>query len=189
MNRDAGEGTGGGLARSSYDELPAAVREGRAGTRRPASTYRLQITGEFGFDKAASLVPYLHQFGVTDLYLSPILAAAPGSPHGYDVVDHGRINTELGGETGFGKLCEALSRHGMSQVLDFVPNHMGVGPQNAWWMEVLENGPSSRYAYYFDVDWQPVKSELANKVLIPVLGDYLPTGTHTTKAAFESRGC
>ena len=170
MNRGTGE-TGGELARSSYDELRAAVREGRAGTRRPASTYRLQITRDFGFERAAALVPYLHQLGVTDVYLSPILAAAPGSTHGYDVVDHGRINAELGGETGYSKLCEALARHGMSQVLDFVPNHMGVGPQNAWWMEVLENGPSSRYAYYFDVDWQPVKSELANKVLIPVLGD------------------
>ncbi len=129
------------------------------------------MTKDFGFEQAAAIVPYLHQLGVTDVYLSPILAAAAGSTHGYDVVDHGRINAELGGETGYGKLCEALARRGMSQVLDFVPNHMGVGTQNAWWMEVLENGPSSRYAYYFDVDWQPVKSELANKVLIPVLGD------------------
>ncbi len=171
MNQDAGDGSGGGLARSSYDELCAAVREGRAGTRRPASTYRLQITGDFTFERAAAVVPYLHELGVTDVYLSPILAAASGSAHGYDVVDHGRINADLGGESGFGKLCEALSRRGMSLVLDFVPNHMGVGPQNAWWMEVLENGPSSRYAYYFDVDWRPVKSELENKVLIPVLGD------------------
>ena len=178
MSQDAGEGTGEKLARSpeelarsSYEELRAAVREGRVCTRRPASTYRLQINKDFPFEAAAALVPYLREMGVTDLYLSPILSAAPGSSHGYDVVDHGRISADLGGETGYMKLCEALARHGMSQVLDFVPNHMGVGPQNAWWMEVLENGPSSRYAYYFDVDWQPVKSELANKVLIPVLGD------------------
>ncbi len=173
MNREAGESV---LGLALYDDLCAAVREGRAATRRPASTYRLQVTEDFGFEPAASIVPYLHQLGVTDVYLSPILAAAPGSTHGYDVVDHGHINPELGGEAGYGKLCEALARHGMGQVLDFVPNHMSVGPQNAWWMEVLENGPSSRYAYFFDVDWRPVKSELENKVLLPVLGDQYGVG-------------
>jgi (1->4)-alpha-D-glucan 1-alpha-D-glucosylmutase len=159
------------LAEMAYGELRAAVRQGRAVTRRPASTYRIQLTRDFGFEQAASIVAYLHELGVTDVYLSPILAAAPGSTHGYDVVDHGHINPELGGEAGYVKLCETLARHGMGQVLDFVPNHMGIGPQNAWWLEVLENGPSSRYAYYFDIDWRPVKSELENKVLLPVLGD------------------
>jgi len=167
----AGASTGGGLADALYEDLRAAVHEGRAATRRPASTYRLQLTKSFGFDDAAAVVPYLHQLGITDLYLSPILVAAPGSSHGYDVVDHGRINPELGGDAGYARLCEVLAKHGMGQLVDFVPNHMGVFPQNAWWMEVLENGPSSRYAYFFDVDWRPIKAELENKVLVPILGD------------------
>jgi (1->4)-alpha-D-glucan 1-alpha-D-glucosylmutase len=152
-------------------ELRDALREGRLRSRRPASTYRIQLTRTFGFDHVAAIVPYLHQLGVTDVYLSPILEAAPGSTHGYDVVDHGRLSPELGGEEAYARLCDALARHGMGQLVDFVPNHMGVGPRNAWWMEVLENGPSSRYAYFFDVDWRPVKTELENKVLVPVLGD------------------
>ncbi|HEX8909721.1 MAG TPA: malto-oligosyltrehalose synthase [Anaeromyxobacteraceae bacterium] len=154
-----------------YDELRAAAREGRGASRRPASTYRLQLTRDFGFDRAAEVVPYLQALGVTDLYLSPILEAAPGSTHGYDVVDHGRVSSELGGDEAYARLCQALAGHGLGQLVDFVPNHMGVGPQNAWWMEVLENGPSSRYAYFFDVDWRPVKVELENKVLVPILGD------------------
>jgi len=154
-----------------YAELRAAAQSGRCATRRPASTYRVQLTKDFGFERAAAIVPYLHALGVTDLYLSPILEAVPGSTHGYDTVDHGQISLELGGEAGYAMLCEALARHGLGQIVDFVPNHMGVGPLNAWWMEVLENGPSSRYAYFFDVDWRPVKAELENKVLIPVLGD------------------
>ena len=154
-----------------YDELRAAARHPPCTSRRPASTYRLQLTKEFTFDRAAEVVPYLHALGVTDLYLSPILDAAPGSTHGYDVVDHGRVSRELGGDEGYARLCDAAARHGLGQLVDFVPNHMGVGPQNTWWMEVLENGPSSRYAYFFDVDWRPVKTELENKVLVPILGD------------------
>jgi (1->4)-alpha-D-glucan 1-alpha-D-glucosylmutase len=154
-----------------YGELRALARDGRANTRRPASTYRLQLTPSFGFDQAAAVVPYLNQLGVTDVYLSPILEAAPGSMHGYDVMAHDRLSDDLGGEAGYARLSQVLAEHGMGQLLDFVPNHMGVGPQNAWWMEILENGPSSRYAHCFDVDWRPVKSELENKVLVPVLGD------------------
>ncbi|BDG09438.1 malto-oligosyltrehalose synthase [Anaeromyxobacter paludicola] len=138
---------------------------------RPASTYRLQLHAGFGFDAAAAQVPYLHALGVTHLYLSPILAAAPGSKHGYDVVDHGRLNPELGGEAAYERLCAALAERGMGQLVDFVPNHMGVGPENRFWMEVLENGPSSEHARLFDVDWRPVKGELENKVLVPILGD------------------
>ncbi len=151
-------------------ELQAALaREG--GARRPACTYRLQLHPGFGFDDAASLVPYLEALGVSDLYLSPPLAAAPGSTHGYDIVDHGRLNPELGGEEAFDRLAEACRRRGMGILLDFVPNHMGIGPHNAWWMDVLENGPSSVWAPAFDVDWTPLKTELVQKVLVPVLGD------------------
>ncbi|HZZ85599.1 MAG TPA: malto-oligosyltrehalose synthase [Anaeromyxobacteraceae bacterium] len=153
------------------DEVRAHLARSPELFPRPASTYRLQLHAGFGFEAAAAQVPYLHALGVTHLYLSPILAAAPGSKHGYDVVDHGRLNPELGGEEGYARLCAALAGRGMAQLVDFVPNHMGVGPENRFWMEVLENGPSSEHARFFDVDWRPVKGELENKVLVPVLGD------------------
>lgn len=139
--------------------------------RRPRSTYRLQLSSSFGFTDAAALVPYLAELGVTDVYLSPLFTAARGSTHGYDVVDHNSLSPALGGEEGYLELCRAVSEHGMGQLVDFVPNHMGIGPDNPWWLEVLENGPSSVYAPYFDIDWAPVKRELANQVLVPVLGD------------------
>ncbi len=139
--------------------------------RRPISTYRLQLTPAFRFEDAAGLVPYLAELGVTDVYVSPPFEAAPGSMHGYDVVDHNRLRDELGGEAGYEKLCAAIGAAGMGQLVDFVPNHMGIGPHNPWWLDVLENGPSSQYAPYFDVDWKPVKDELEHKVLVPVLGD------------------
>ncbi len=159
------------LLEGLLEEVRAELRAGRVASRRPASAYRLQLTGSFGFEQAAAIVPYLAQLGVTDVYLSPILAALPGSTHGYDVVDHGRLSPELGGEAGYAKLCQALAEHAMGQILDFVPNHMAIGPLNPWWMEVLENGPSARLAYYFDVDWHPVKAELENKILLPILGE------------------
>jgi (1->4)-alpha-D-glucan 1-alpha-D-glucosylmutase len=139
--------------------------------RIPASTYRLQLTPRFDFRQAAQLVPYLAELGITDLYLSPIFAATAGSEHGYDTVDHNRLRDELGGDEGFAELCRAMQAEGLGLLLDFVPNHMGIGPTNAWWMDVLENGPSSLYAGYFDVDWKPAKLALENKVLVPVLGD------------------
>jgi (1->4)-alpha-D-glucan 1-alpha-D-glucosylmutase len=139
--------------------------------RRPISTYRLQLTPSFRFADAAALVPYLAELGVTDVYLSPPFAAAPGSTHGYDVVDHNVLRDELGGEAGYDALCAAIAQAGMGQLVDFVPNHMGIGPQNPWWLDVLENGPASTYAPYFDVDWRPLKHELQHKVLVPVLGD------------------
>ncbi len=139
--------------------------------RLPAATYRLQLNAEFPFEEAAKVVPYLHDLGISDLYASPWLRASPGSPHGYDVVAHDEINPELGGQEGLDRLVTALSEHGMGHLLDFVPNHMGIGPTNAMWQDVLENGPSSHYARFFDIDWRPAKDELENKVLLPVLGD------------------
>ncbi len=153
------------------DELRVEFSRGEGMTRRPASTYRLQLHPRFGLDEAAAVVPYLDALGVTHLYLSPILCSAPGSTHGYDVVDHARIDPELGGDEAFERLAQACASHGMGILLDFVPNHMGIGDRNAWWMDLLENGPSSLYAPHFDVDWEPVKSELRAKVLVPVLGD------------------
>jgi (1->4)-alpha-D-glucan 1-alpha-D-glucosylmutase len=157
-------------AEALLDELARELGAER-GARRPASTYRLQLHAGFGFDDAARLVPYLHALGVSDLYLSPVLMSAPGSTHGYDVVDHGRIDPELGGEEAFARLSETCARRGMGILLDFVPNHMGIGPLNAWWMDVLENGPSAVWAPAFDVDWTPIKVELGHKLLVPVLGD------------------
>jgi (1->4)-alpha-D-glucan 1-alpha-D-glucosylmutase len=165
-----GEAHDPGAVERGLEIVRAALERGELTSRRPTSTYRLQLTAAFGFDEAAAVVPYLHELGVSDVYLSPILAAAAGSTHGYDVVDHARLAPGLGGEEAYARLCDALAARGMGQLVDFVPNHMGVGRENAWWMEVLENGPSSRHAPFFDVDWRPVKSELANKVLVPVLG-------------------
>lgn len=139
----------------------------------PGSTYRVQLTPAFGFDDLAAVAGYLADLGVTHVYLSPILQATPGSTHGYDVVDHHRVNAELGGEAGHARLCEALGAAGLGQVLDVVPNHMAItGPENTWWWDVLENGPASVYAGYFDVDWDPPESKLRHTVLLPVLGDH-----------------
>jgi (1->4)-alpha-D-glucan 1-alpha-D-glucosylmutase len=139
--------------------------------RIPVSTYRLQLHRGFTFRDAAALVPYLAQLGVTDCYCSPYLQARPGSLHGYDITDHTRLNPELGSEADYQALVDGLARHHMGQVLDFVPNHMGVHPvHNHWWRDVLENGHASPYARFFDIDWDPVKPELKNKVLLPVLG-------------------
>ncbi len=158
-------------AAALLEELRAELARGEGVTRRPASTYRLQLHARFRFDDAVAVVPYLDALGITDLYLSPILASAPGSTHGYDVVDHGRVDPELGGEEGFERLAAACRARGMGILLDFVPNHMGIGAENAWWMDLLENGPSSVYAPHFDVDWEPAKTELRAKVLVPILGD------------------
>ena len=110
-------------------------------------------------------------FGISHLYLSSILEARPGSLHGYDIINHGRLNPELGSQLDFDRLSEDLKRKGMGMVLDLVPNHMGIGRHNPWWMDVLEHGAASEYAEYFDIDWSPVKAELCGKVLLPILGD------------------
>jgi (1->4)-alpha-D-glucan 1-alpha-D-glucosylmutase len=154
-------------ARALFEE----VREELLGAPpAPLSTYRLQLNRDLPFRQAARVVAYLSRLGATHLYASPYLAAAPGSLHGYDVVDHQSFNPEIGGEADHAHLCAALERAGMGQVLDVVPNHMGIERGNALWMDVLENGPSSFYARTFDIDWDPPKAELKDKVLLPVLG-------------------
>ncbi|GLI36507.1 malto-oligosyltrehalose synthase [Geobacter hydrogenophilus] len=142
------------------------------GARIPTATYRLQFNSSFGFQDAARIIPYLHALGISDVYASPCLKARSGSMHGYDIVDHNRLNPELGSRDDFDAYSKELQRHGMGQILDFVPNHMCVeGGENGRWLDLLENGPSSIHGDFFDVDWSPVKKELADKVLIPVLGD------------------
>jgi (1->4)-alpha-D-glucan 1-alpha-D-glucosylmutase len=140
--------------------------------RMPIATYRLQLTPNFGFADAQALVPYLHLLGITDLYTSPFCRARCGSSHGYDVTDHSTINPELGTEADLEALARTLQQHGMGLIMDIVPNHMGISDEsNRWWQNVLENGPASPYAGFFDIDWAPPKQVLQNKVLLPVLGD------------------
>ncbi|MBE0579693.1 malto-oligosyltrehalose synthase [Devosia sp.] len=136
----------------------------------PRATYRLQLNKDFTFADAMARVPYLDSLGVSHVYLSPILKARPGSTHGYDTVDHTRINPELGTEADFRALAGALRQREMGIILDFVPNHMGVGgADNALWLDVLKHGAASRYAGWFDIDWHPPRSDMDGKLLVPFL--------------------
>jgi (1->4)-alpha-D-glucan 1-alpha-D-glucosylmutase len=140
--------------------------------RVPRATYRLQFHAGFTFADAEKILDYLNALGVSDVYASPLLMARQGSPHGYDITDHNHFNPDLGGDEGFDRFSQQLHHHDLGLLLDVVPNHMGIGDvRNLWWMDVLENGPSSIYAGYFDIDWDPVPDQLHNKVLLPILGD------------------
>jgi (1->4)-alpha-D-glucan 1-alpha-D-glucosylmutase len=140
--------------------------------RIPLSTYRLQLNSDLRFADVQALVPYFHRLGITDLYASPFLKARRGSLHGYDVTDHTSINPEIGSDEDLAALAAELARYGMGVIIDVVPNHMAIDDEaNRWWWDVLENGPSSPYAKFFDIDWAPPKEDLANKVLLPILGD------------------
>lgn len=144
--------------------------------RIPIATYRLQLNHTFTFRDATRIIPYLHALGITDCYTSSLLKAVPGSMHGYDLVDPGLLNPELGTEQDFRDFTAALRQHDMGLLLDVVPNHMGISTtENRWWWDVLEQGPSSRYATAFDIDWSPLKRELADKVLLPILGEQYGT--------------
>jgi (1->4)-alpha-D-glucan 1-alpha-D-glucosylmutase len=138
----------------------------------PSSTYRVQLNAGFTFADARAVVPYLAALGIGALYTSPILRATPGSTHGYDVTDYASINPELGSDDDLRALTDALRQRGMGLLVDVVPNHMGIAQgANAWWQDVLENGRTSPYADFFDIDWRPLKEELRGKILLPVLGD------------------
>jgi len=140
--------------------------------RVPRATYRLQLGPGLTFDDAAALVEYLDALGISDAYTSPFLETATKGSHGYDVADHDRLRDELGGEPAFQRFAAALRARDMGLLVDVVPNHMGIAQnRNAWWLDVLENGPASPHASTFDIDWRPVKTELTDKVLLPVLGD------------------
>jgi (1->4)-alpha-D-glucan 1-alpha-D-glucosylmutase len=154
----------------------------------PRATYRLQLGPDLHFDQAAALAGYLASLGISHVYASPALQAEPGSSHGYDVVDPGTVSEDLGGEPGWRRLHAALQSHHLGLVLDIVPNHMSIaGTTNLWWWDVLENGPSSHYAAYFDVDWAPVASIEENRILLPVLGDRYGTALLGGKLAVERR--
>jgi (1->4)-alpha-D-glucan 1-alpha-D-glucosylmutase len=138
----------------------------------PTATYRLQLNRTFTFRDAANILPYLSALGISHCYVSPYLRARSGSMHGYDIIDHNTLNPEIGTAEDYELFVSALHAHGMGQIVDIVPNHMGVmGSDNAWWLDVLENGEASDYAEFFDIDWEPIKEELRGKVLVPILAD------------------
>jgi (1->4)-alpha-D-glucan 1-alpha-D-glucosylmutase len=140
--------------------------------RIPTSTYRLQFNRQFTFTQAREIVPYLDALGISDCYASPYFQARAESLHGYDITDHNKLNAAIGSRAEYDAWIADLHVHGMGQIVDFVPNHMGIGePLNLWWMDVLENGPSSIHAPWFDIQWKPLKSDLEDKVLLPILGD------------------
>ena len=137
----------------------------------PVATYRVQLTANFDFDAAAAIIPYLKALGITHLYASPFMKARHGSTHGYDIIDHARINPELGGDAGFERLTRTLQQHDLGLVLDFVPNHVGVHfADNPWWLDVLEWGPASPHAVSFDIDWDILPFRARGGVLLPIIG-------------------
>src|SRR5436305_1883802 len=144
--------------------------EGSTEPAAPSSTYRLQLRAGFDFDAAADLAPYLAALGVSHAYSSPYLQAAPGSTHGYDVVDHSSVARELGGAEAHARYCRALRENGLGQVLDVVPNHMAItSRENRWWWDMLRHGRRSRFSRFFDVDWNSPEPKLRGKVLMPIL--------------------
>lgn len=154
-------------------ELPARAPEGASDLAIPTATYRVQLHRDFTFRQVTEIVPYLARLGISHLYCSPFLKARPGSPHGYDIVDHGTLNPEIGDLDAYRDLVETLKKHDMGIIADIVPNHMGVGGNdNTWWLDVLENGQASVYGDYFDIDWEPANDALHGKVLLPVLGNH-----------------
>lgn len=146
------------------------AEETRIKTMIPSASYRMQLGSNFTLNDAASLVEYLKELGISHLYLSPIFSSRPGSEHGYDIVNHHEITQTLGTDEDLSELSNKLKASQMGLILDIVPNHMGIGKENHWWFDVLEHGPASIFAGYFDIDWQPVKKELWGKVLLPILG-------------------
>ena len=166
-----------GILQALRQERPRSARseflEGR-GVRSwiPRATYRLQMNSDFTLQQAKALLPYLDELGVSHGYLSPLLKARPGSRHGYDITDHASLNPEIASPEDFEEFAAALKERGMGQIMDVVPNHMGImGDDNHWWLDVLENGQASPFAAYFDIDWHPISGELWGRVLLPVLGD------------------
>ena len=136
----------------------------------PAATYRIQFHRDCGFAAVQKLVPYLHALGITDLYASPLFAARRGSLHGYSVTNPLELNPELGSRAAFDRLVRQLQTRGMGLLLDIVPNHMALSRENPWWQDVLESGPASLYAVFFDIIWDYAQPLLGGKVLIPILG-------------------
>lgn len=175
---------------SSWVERLAESVEGALARRaRPEASYRLQFQpDQLTFREAVQVVPYLRALGISHVYASPCRKARSGSPHGYALVDYNALNPELGSAADYTALVDALHANGMGQILDIVPNHMSAtAGENAWWSDVLENGRGSPYAAYFDIDWQPIKDELANRILLPLLGDQYGESLESGKLQLEYR--
>ena len=162
-----------------------ALERSTASTIVPNATYRFQFNKEFTLKQGMELIPYLAQLGISHCYASPLLKARPGSTHGYDIIDHKELNPEIGTLEDLAHFVIELRKHDMGLILDIVPNHMGIGQDNAWWMDVLENGPASMYVDYFDIDWQPVKDDLRGKVLLPILGEQYGSVLQNGQLALE----
>lgn len=139
-------------------------------TRLPSASYRVQLNKDFRFADAHRILDYLQELGISDLYVSPILASRKGSTHGYDVIDPNRINPDLGTEEEFAALESELQNRGMGLLLDIVPNHMAASAENPWWTDILENGSQSAFAAFFDIDWHPQARSLEGRILLPILG-------------------
>jgi (1->4)-alpha-D-glucan 1-alpha-D-glucosylmutase len=155
----------------------------------PVATYRVQLTADFGFDAASAIVPYLKSLGITHLYASPFMKARQGSTHGYDIVDHTKINPELGGDAGFERLSRALKQHDLGLILDFVPNHVGVHfADNPWWLDVLEWGPASPHAVSFDIDWDILPFRARGGVLLPIIGNPVARAGRADRTSHEPTG-
>lgn len=137
----------------------------------PRAFYRIQFNRDCTFLQVTEHLPYLRELGISHCYASPYLTARPGSGHGYDIIDHSRLNPEIGTRKEYEQFVAGLEENHLAQILDMVPNHMGVGPDNRWWLDVLENGQASPYADFFDINWQPQEEELQNRILLPVLGN------------------
>jgi len=153
-------------------ERGATWMAGKAGSHIPVATYRFQFNRAFTFEQATELVPYLRSLGISHCYASPFLKARPGSLHGYDIIDHNALNPEIGDLDSFDRFTDALRAESMGLILDMVPNHIGIGSNNRWWLDVLENGESSDFAGFFDIDWRPIQEALRGKVLLPILEDH-----------------
>src|SRR5690242_6725064 len=135
----------------------------------PRATMRLQFNSDFTFRDARAVISYLASLGISHVYASPIMMARRGSGHGYDVVDPTQVSLVLGGEDEFISLVAELRRYELGILVDIVPNHMAIGNESAWWMDVLAQGRESRYAKYFDIDWNPARADLRGKVRLPIL--------------------
>jgi len=139
--------------------------------RIPRATYRLQFNRDFTFERAIEILPYLKDLAISDIYASPLFRAGPESTHGYDICCFEEINPDLGGTKDFESFAGHVREMGMGMLVDMVPNHMGGALTNGWWVDVLERGPDSKYAQYFDIDWDPPEPALRDKVLLPLLED------------------
>lgn len=174
----------------AVEAAPAQATSRALGKRIPLATYRLQFNGQFTFAQATDVADFLAELGVSDCYCSPLFKAAPQSAHGYDVCSYDQLNPDLGTASDFERFAARLRQLGLGLLLDTVPNHMGADSSNPWWHDVLENGPASSYASWFDIDWQSERPGLTNKVLLPVLEDHYSKVLEAGKlqVAFDQRG-